>query len=188
MPQSANAGPLSHLKVLELGSFIAGPFCGQLLADLGAEVIKAEPPGQGDAMRQWGAEKTPSGRSLWWSIIGRNKKSLTLDLRKPAGQEIARSLVRQADVLIETFRPGTLEGWGLGPEALARLNPELIVARVSGFGQDGPYSRRAGFGAVAESMAGLRHLTGYPDRAPTRVGISIGDSLAGLYACVGILA
>jgi formyl-CoA transferase/succinyl-CoA--D-citramalate CoA-transferase len=188
MPQSANAGPLAHLKVLELGSFIAGPFCAQLLADLGADVIKVEPPGQGDAMRQWGAEKTPSGRSLWWSIIGRNKKSLTLDLRKPAGQEIARSLVRQMDVLIENFRPGTLEGWGLGPEVLARLNPELIVARVSGFGQDGPYSRRAGFGAVAESMAGLRHLTGYPDRAPTRVGISIGDSLAGLYGCVGILA
>jgi crotonobetainyl-CoA:carnitine CoA-transferase CaiB-like acyl-CoA transferase len=183
-----NVGPLSGLKVLEMGAFIAGPFCGQLLADLGAEVIKVEPPGQGDAMRQWGAEKTSSGRTLWWSIIARNKMSLTLDLRQPAGQEVARSLVRQADVLIENFRPGTLERWNLGPDELRRLKPELIVARVSGFGQDGPYSGRAGFGAIAESMAGLRHLTGHPDRVPTRVGISIGDSLAGLYACIGVLA
>jgi formyl-CoA transferase/succinyl-CoA--D-citramalate CoA-transferase len=188
MTDYANAGPLAGLKVLELGAFIAGPFCGQLLADLGAEVIKVEPPGQGDAMRQWGFEKTSSGRSLWWSVIGRNKMSLTLDLRKPAGQEIARALVQQSDVLIENFRPGTLERWGLGPEELRRLKPALIVARVSGFGQDGPYSGRAGFGAVAEAMAGLRHLTGHPDRAPTRVGISIGDSLAGLYACIGVLA
>ena len=188
MSDSSGRGPLSHLKVVELGAFIAGPFCGQLLADLGAEVVKVEPPGQGDPMRQWGAEKTPSGRTLWWSIIGRNKKSVTLDLRKPAGQEVARSLLRQADVLIENFRPGTLESWNLGPEDLRRLNAELIVARVSGFGQDGPYRARAGFAAVAEAMAGLRHLTGYPDRMSTRTGISIGDSLAGLYACIGILA
>jgi formyl-CoA transferase/succinyl-CoA--D-citramalate CoA-transferase len=181
-------GPLAGVKVLEMGAFIAGPFCGQLLADLGAEVIKIEPPGQGDVMRQWGAVKTGSGRSLWWSIIARNKLSLTLGLRKPEGQEIVRSLAKQADVLVENFRPGTLEKWGLGPTELERLKPELIVARVSGFGQDGPCSGRAGFGAIAESMAGLRHLTGYPDRAPTRVGISIGDSLAGLYACIGVLA
>jgi formyl-CoA transferase/succinyl-CoA--D-citramalate CoA-transferase len=187
MIAKSERGPLAGIKVLEMGAFIAGPFCGQLLADLGAEVIKIEPPGRGDVMRQWGA-KTRGGRSLWWSIIARNKLSLTLDLRRPEGQEIARSLVRQADVLVENFRPGTLEKWGLGPAALEHLKPELVMARVSGFGQNGPYSSRAGFGAIAESMAGLRHLTGYPDRAPARVGISIGDSLAGLYACIGVLA
>jgi len=181
-------GPLAGIKVIEMGAFIAGPFCAQLLADLGAEVIKLEPPDGGDPMRQWGAEKTASGRPLWWSIIGRNKKSLTLDLRQPDGQEIARALIGQADVLIENFRPGTLERWNLSPDALRQASPDLIVARVSGFGQDGPYRSRPGFGSIAESMAGLRHLTGYPGEVPTRVGISIGDSLAGLYGCVGILA
>ncbi|MBS0224029.1 MAG: CoA transferase [Proteobacteria bacterium] len=181
-------GPLAGLKVIEMGAFIAGPFCSQLLADLGAEVIKLEPPAGGDPMRQWGVERTASGRALWWSIIGRNKKSLTLDLRQPDGQEIARALIGQADVLIENFRPGTLERWNLSPDALRQASPDLIVARVSGFGQDGPYRSRPGFGAIAESMAGLRHLTGYPGEVPARVGISIGDSLAGLYGCVGILA
>lgn len=181
-------GPLSHVKVIELGSFIAGPFCGQLLADLGADVIKVEPPVVGDTMRQWGAVKAEGGRSLWWPVIGRNKRSVTLDLRKREGQNIVRDLVKQADVLVENFRPGTLEKWGLGPDELRRNNAKLIVARVSGFGQTGPYSERPGFGAVAEAMSGLRTLTGHPDRLPTRVGISIGDSLAGLYATIGILA
>lgn len=180
-------GPLTGIKVVEMGAFIAGPFCAQLLADLGAEVIKLESPGVGDPMRQWGG-KTASGRPLWWSIIGRNKKSLTLDLRQAAGQEIARALIGQADVLIENFRPGTLERWNLSPETLLQATPSLIVTRVSGFGQDGPYRTRPGFGAIAESMAGLRHLTGHPDEVPSRVGISIGDSLAGLYGCIGVLA
>ncbi|MFZ5778639.1 MAG: CaiB/BaiF CoA transferase family protein [Pseudomonadota bacterium] len=184
----SRGGPLAGIRVVELGAFIAGPFCSQLLADMGAEVIKIEPPGCGDPMRQWGVEKTASGRRLWWSIIGRNKKSLTLDLRRTEGQEIVRRLVGQADVLIENFRPGTLERWNLDPEALRRVHPALVVARISGFGQDGPYSDRPGFGAIAESMAGLRHLTGEPDAVPARVGISIGDSLAGLYGCIGVLA
>jgi formyl-CoA transferase/succinyl-CoA--D-citramalate CoA-transferase len=188
MSVASGAGPLAGIKVVELGAFIAGPFCGQLLADLGAEVIKVEAPKGGDPMRQWGAEKTASGRPLWWSVIARNKKSLTLDLRQAGGQDVARSLIGQADVLIENFRPGTLERWNLDPEALRRANPGLVVTRISGFGQDGPYSDRAGFGAIAESMAGLRHLTGQPDAVPSRVGISIGDSLAGLYGCIGVLA
>lgn len=182
------SGPLSHITVVELGSFIAGPFCGQLLADMGAEVIKVEPPVVGDAMRQWGAVKATNGRSLWWPVIGRNKRSITLDLRKPEAQQIVRELVRDADVLIENFRPGTLERWGLAPETLRQENEKLVVARVSGFGQTGPYSDRAGFGAIAEAMSGLRSLTGHPDRMPTRVGISIGDSLAGLYATIGVLS
>ena len=188
MPDDRAVGPLSHLKVLELGSFIAGPYCGQILADLGAEVIKVEPPGTGDTMRQWGAGKGRRGQSLWWSIISRNKLSLTLDLRHKKGRAIARSLALQSDVVIENFRPGTLERWGLGPDELRAEKPELIFARVSGFGQTGPYAKRGGFASVAESMAGLRHLTGYPDRPPTRVGISIGDSLAGLFATIGVLA
>jgi len=188
MSVPSRGGPLAGIRVVELGAFIAGPFCSQLLADMGAEVIKIEPPGRGDPMRQWGAEKTASGRPLWWSIIGRNKKSLTLDLRRAEGQEIVRRLAGQADVLIENFRPGTLERWNLDPEVLRRTHPALVVARISGFGQDGPYSGRAGFGAIAESMAGLRHLTGEPDAIPSRVGISIGDSLAGLYGCIGVLA
>ncbi|MBB6308598.1 CaiB/BaiF CoA transferase family protein [Xanthobacter tagetidis] len=184
---SAPAGALSHLRAIEVGAFIAGPFCGQILADLGMDVIKVEPPGRGDAMRTWGAARTSNGKSLWWPVIGRNKRSLSLDLRKPDGRDILRRLVAEADVLIENFRPGTLERWGLAPEDLRRDNPSLIVARVSGFGQTGPYSEKAGFGAVAEAMAGLRTLTGYPDRPSTRVGISIGDSLAGLYAAIGVL-
>lgn len=186
--ESTRSGPLAHVRVIELGAFIAGPFCGQLLADLGAEVIKVEPPVVGDAMRQWGAVKASNGRSLWWPVIGRNKHSITLDLRKPEAQQIVRDLARDADVLVENFRPGTLERWGLSPETLRQENAKLIVARVSGFGQTGPYSDRAGFGAIAEAVSGLRSLTGHPDRMPTRVGISIGDSLAGLYATIGVLA
>ena len=184
---SAPAGALSHLRAIEVGSFIAGPFCGQILADLGMDVVKVEPPGSGDAMRTWGAARTANGKSLWWPVIARNKRSLSLDLRRPEGRDILRRLVAEADVLIENFRPGTLEAWGLAPDDLRRDNPGLIVARVSGFGQTGPYAGKAGFGAVAEAMAGLRTLTGYPDRASTRVGISIGDSLAGLYAAIGVL-
>jgi crotonobetainyl-CoA:carnitine CoA-transferase CaiB-like acyl-CoA transferase len=188
MSKHSRFGPLSHIKVVELGSFIAGPFCGQLLADLGAEVIKIEPPLIGDTMRRWGAQKSSSGDSLWWSIIGRNKLSVTVDLRKVEGRDLVRSLILDADVLVENFRPGTLENWGLSPDKLRQDKPSLIVARVSGFGQTGAYSRRAGFGAVAEPMAGLRHLTGYPGMTPTRVGISIGDSLAGLFAAIGVLS
>lgn len=159
-----------------------------MLADLGAEVIKVEPPVVGDAMRQWGAVKAGNGRSLWWPVIGRNKRSITLDLRKLEAQRIVRKLAGQADVLIENFRPGTLERWGLAPETLRQENDRLIITRVSGFGQTGPYSSRPGFGAIAEAVSGLRTLTGHPDRVPTRVGVSIGDSLAGLYATIGVLA
>lgn len=179
-------GPLDGLTVIELGSFIAGPFCGQLLADFGADVIKVEPPNGGDPLRQWGVQKL-NGHSLWWPVIARNKRSITLDLRKPEGQALARRLILSADVLVENFRPGTLEEWNLGPEDLRRDHPGLIVARVSGFGQTGPYSSRPGFAAVAEAMGGLRILTGYPDRPPTRVGLSIGDSLAGLFAAFGVM-
>jgi formyl-CoA transferase/succinyl-CoA--D-citramalate CoA-transferase len=178
---------LAGIRVLELGAFIAGPFCGQLLGDLGAEIIKVEPPGDGDPLRQWGLHKI-DGQSLWWPILGRNKRSVTIDLRRPEGQELARKLVGEVDILVENFRPGTLEKWNLDPERLREAHPKLIVARVSGFGQTGPYRDRAGFAAVAEAMAGLRNLTGYPDRPPTRVGISLGDSLAGLFAALGVVA
>ena len=186
MSRGESTGPLQGLKVIEMGSFIAGPFCGQLLADFGADVIKLEPPGTGDAMRQWGVAKR-DGKSLWWPVIARNKQSVTLDLRQPDGRELARRLIAQADVLVENFRPGTLEEWGLGPDRLKADNPGLIVTRVSGFGQTGPYAKRAGFGSVAEAMAGMRHLAGFPDRPPPRVGLSIGDSLAGVFAAMGVL-
>ena len=186
MSREESTGPLQGLKVIEMGSFIAGPFCGQLLADFGADVVKLEPPGTGDAMRQWGVAKR-DGKSLWWPVIARNKQSVTLDLRQPEGRELARRLIAGADVLVENFRPGTLEDWGLGPDRLKAENPGLIVARVSGFGQTGPYARRAGFGSVAEAMAGMRGLAGFPDRPPPRVGLSIGDSLAGVFAAMGVL-
>lgn len=186
-PHSAAHGPLQGVRVIEMGSFIAGPFCGQLLADLGAEVIKIEPPGEGDAMRQWGA-RAADGSSLWWPVIARNKRSLTLNLRHPEGQRIARQLILESDVLLENFRPGTLTRWNLDPAQLQGEHPRLIVAQVSGFGQTGPYRDRAGFGSVAEAMGGLRALTGFPDRPPTRVGISIGDSLAGLFTTLGVLS
>jgi formyl-CoA transferase len=179
-------GPLADLVVIEMGTLIAGPFCGQILGDFGAEVIKIEDPKAGDPMRQWG-RSLPKGLSPWWPVIGRNKKSVGLDLRTPEGQTIARALISQADVVIENFRPGAMEKWGLSYEALAKANPRLIMARVSGFGQTGPYSQRAGYGLIGEAMGGLRYVTGEPDRPPARAGISIGDSLAAMHAVMGIL-
>jgi len=181
------AGALAGLRVLEMGQLLAGPFCGQLLGDLGAEVIKVEPPGTGDPMRQWGREK-PHGKSLWWPVVARNKKSVTLNLRTPTGQDLVRRLADTSDVLVENFRPGTLERWGLAPERLWEKNPGLVIVRVTGFGQTGPYAPRAGYGSIGEAMGGLRYVTGDPDRAPSRTGISIGDSLAGTYAALGALA
>lgn len=180
-------GPLSDIRVIEMGQLIAGPFCGQLLGDLGAEVIKIEQPGAGDPMRHWGT-KNDNGDSLTWPVIARNKKSITSDLRRARGQEITRKLLATADILIENFRPGTLERWNLAPERLWRENPALIVVRVSGFGQSGPYAGRAGYGSIGEAMGGLRYLIGEPDRPPARAGVSIGDSLAGTYAALGALA
>lgn len=185
--ETLSSTPLSDIKVLELGQLIAGPYCGQVLADFGAQVIKVEPPGRGDAMRQWGAEDRDTGEPLWWNVIGRNKQSITLDLRQARGQELLRELAGDADVIIENFRPGTMERWGLGYEELSRHNPKLVMVRVTGFGQDGPYASRAGFASVCEAMGGLRYLSGYPDRPPVRVGISIGDTLAGLHAALGTM-
>ena len=176
-------GPLTDVRVIELGQLIAGPFCGQLMGDMGAEVIKVEQPGIGDPMRQWGR-----GLPVWWPVIGRNKKSVTLNLREPEGQQILRDLVAHADILIENFRPGTLEKWGLDYDSLAAINERLIMVRVSGFGQTGPYAQRAGYGSIGEAMGGIRYLAGDPDRPPSRVGLSIGDSLAATFACVGALA
>ncbi len=178
--------PLDDLRVVELGSLLAGPFCGQLLGDFGAEVIKVEDPGVGDPMRQWGREK-PYGTSLWWPVVARNKKSVTANLRTEEGQDLIRKLVAKADVLLENFRPGTLEKWGLGPEELWKINPGLIVTRVTGFGQTGPYSERAGFGSIGEAMGGIRYITGDPDRPPARTGVSLGDSLAATFATLGTL-
>jgi formyl-CoA transferase len=180
-------GALSDLRVLELGTLIAGPFCGQLMGDMGAEVIKIEAPGQGDPMRHWGPQ--PRGTpSVWWPVIGRNKKAITLDMRQPDGQRLFKELCTQSDVVIENFRPGTLEKWNCGWNELAAANPRLILVRVSGYGQTGPYSQRAGYGGIGEAMGGLRYIVGEPDRPPSRVGISIGDSLAAVHACMGALA
>jgi formyl-CoA transferase len=181
------SGPLAGLRVIELGTLLAGPFCGQLLGDFGAEVIKIEPPGQGDPMRVWGREKA-NGKSLWWPVVARNKKAITLDLRQPEGQELLKSLVAESDFLLENFRPGTMEKWGLGWNELSTINPRLIMIRVSGFGQTGPYSRQAGFGAIGEAMGGLRYVVGDPSTPPSRMGISIGDSLAATFACIGALS
>jgi len=178
---------IDGIRVLERGQVIAGPFCGQLLGDLGADVIKIEPPGVGDVLRQWG-HRPGGGDSLWWRVTGRNKRSVTVDLRKPEGQELVRRLAGRADILVENFRPGTMERWGLGWTELSALNPGLIMVRISGFGQDGPYASRAGYAAIGEAMGGLRALTGYPDRPPTRVGVSIGDSLTGMFGALGALA
>jgi len=186
---AANAaadGPLADLRVIEMGTLIAGPFCGQILGDFGAEVIKLEDPKVGDPMRQWG-RSLPKGQSPWWPVIGRNKKSVGLDLRTAEGQEIARTLIRSADVVVENFRPGALEKWGLSYASLSAENPRLVMARVSGFGQTGPYAQRAGYGLIGEAMGGLRHVTGEPDRPPARAGISIGDSLAAMHAVMGVL-
>jgi formyl-CoA transferase len=173
------------VRVIELGQLIAGPFCGKTLADFGAEVIKIEPPGKGDPLRKWRMLK--NGNSVWWEVQSRNKQSVTLDLTKPEGQDILRALVKEADVLIENFRPGKMEEWGLGYEDLKKLNPRLVMARISGYGQDGPYCNRPGFGVIAESMGGLRYLTAEPGRVPVRVGVSIGDTLAALHGVIGIL-
>jgi formyl-CoA transferase len=177
---------MSDLRVVEMGSLIAGPFCGQILGDFGAEVIKLEDPKNGDPMRQWG-RSLPKGQSPWWPVIGRNKKSVTLDLRTGEGQSLARTLINRADVVVENFRPGTMEKWGLAYESFAVDNPGLIMARVSGFGQTGPYSRRAGYGLIGEAMGGLRAVTGEIDRPPARAGVSIGDSLAAVHAVMGVL-
>lgn len=176
-------GPLQGLKVVELGQLIAGPFCGQLLGDLGAEVVKVEPPGKGDPMREWG-----QGKPVWWPVIARNKQCITLNLRVPEGQAVLGELIEQADILIENFRPGTMEKWGLGQDALLARNPGLIIVRVSGYGQTGPYAKRAGYGSIGEAMGGMRYLAGDPDRPPSRVGLSIGDALAATFGCVGALA
>ncbi len=181
---SAVAGPLEGVRVVECGTLIAGPFCGQLLGDFGAEVIKVEDPAGGDPMRQWGQVKV-DGLSLHWPIVARNKKSVTADLRRPGGQELLRGLLERSDVLVENFRPGTLERWGLGPAELASIAPHLVVVRVSGYGQSGPFAPRAGFGSIGEAMGGLRYLSGEPDRPPARVGISLGDSLAATFAAFG---
>jgi succinyl-CoA--D-citramalate CoA-transferase len=178
--------PLDNVRILEMGSFIAGPFCGQILADFGAELIKIEPPGKGDPMRDWGHRRY-KGRSIWWSILGRNKKSITLNLREKDGQAIAKKLAVECDILLENFRPGTLEKWGMDYESLKEKNPGLILVRISGYGQSGPYRDKAGFGSIAEAMGGIRAITGYPDRPPTRIGISIGDELTSLFAVIGTL-
>jgi formyl-CoA transferase len=177
--------PLAKLKVIEMGQLIAGPFAAKTLADFGADVIKIEPPKLGDALRKWRLLK--DGTSVWWQVQSRNKRSLSLDLRQTEAQDIVRTLISEADVLIENFRPGTLEGWGLDPDTLLKLNPKLIVLRISGYGQTGPYRDKPGFGVVAEAMGGLRHLTAEPGRVPVRVGISIGDTLASLHGVIGIL-
>ncbi len=182
----SRSGPLADIRVVEMGTLLAGPFCGQLLGDFGAEVVKVEDPAKGDPMRQWGREK-PHGLSLWWPVIARNKKSVTLNLREAEGQAIARALIGKADVLTENFRPGTLEKWGLGYETLSSDNPRLVMVRVSGYGQTGPYKDRAGFGAIGEAMGGFRYVTGDEDRAPARAGVSIGDSLAATYGALGAL-
>jgi formyl-CoA transferase len=177
-------GALAGIRVVELGQLIAGPFCGQLLGDMGADVIKVEPPGKGDPMRDWGR----SEHKLWWEVVSRNKRSVSINLRVPAGQELVRRLAEGADILIENFKPGTCEKWGIGPDVLHAINPRLIIVRVSGYGQTGPYAARAGFGGIGEAMGGWRHIVGDPDRAPSRMGISIGDTLAATYGCMGALA
>ena len=184
-PKTAAAGPLVGVRVIELGQLIAGPFCGKTLGDFGAEVIKIEPPGKGDPLRKWRLLK--DGNSIWWEVQSRNKQSVTLDLTRPEGQDILRRLVTEADVLIENFRPGKMEEWGLGYDDLKKINPRLVMVRISGYGQSGPYRDRPGFGIIAESMGGLRYLTGEPGRVPVRVGVSIGDTLAALHGVIGIL-
>jgi formyl-CoA transferase len=185
MNTPTSVGPLAGLKVIELGQLIAGPFAAKTLGDFGADVIKIEPPGAGDPLRKWRLLK--DGTSVWWQVQSRNKRSIALDLKDPAAQDIVRKLAAESDVLIENFRPGAMEGWGLGPDELLELNPRLVMLRISGYGQSGPYRDRPGFGVVAEAMGGLRHLTGEPGRVPVRVGVSIGDTIASLHGVIGIL-
>ena len=185
MAPQASSGPLAGLRVVEMGQLIAGPFAAKTLADFGADVVKIEPPGTGDPLRNWRLLR--NGTSVWWQVQSRNKRSLALDLRQPEAQAIVRRLAAEADVLVENFRPGALEGWGLDPQELVAANPRLVVLRISGYGQTGPYRDRPGFGVVGEAMGGLRHLTAEPGRVPVRVGVSIGDTLAALHGVIGIL-
>jgi formyl-CoA transferase len=180
-------GPLAGVRLVELGMLLAGPFTGRLLGDMGAEVIKVEPPGKPDPLREWGKARY-KGRSLWWGVQSRNKKCVTLDLRREKGQDLLLELVKRSDVLVENFRPGTLEKWNLSWERLSEANPKLVLCRISGYGQTGPYARRAGFASVAEAMGGIRHINGFPGEPPPRMQISLGDSLAGMFAAQGILA
>ena len=182
--QKPATGPLTDIRLIELGQLIAGPFCGQMMADMGADVIKVEPPGAGDPLRVWGRGDYP----LWWKVASRNKRCVTANLREPEGQALVRQLISNADMVLENFRAGTLERWGLGYEDLAAENPGLIMIRVSGYGQTGPYASRAGYAAVGEAMGGMRYLCGEPDRQPSRAGLSVGDTLAGTFACMGALA
>ena len=177
--------PLDGIRVLELGSLIAGPFCAKTLGDFGAEVIKIEPPGEGDALRKW--RRMRNGTSLWWHVQSRNKKSVTCDLRRPEGQEIVRRLARRSQIVIENFRPGALEKWQLGWETLSRDNPKLVLVRISGYGQTGPYRERPGFAAIAEGVGGMRYITGFPDRPPARSNLSLGDTIAALHGVIGAL-
>jgi formyl-CoA transferase len=189
-PTPDDQGPLAGLRVLEIGVILVGPFVGKMLGDFGAEVIKVEAPGHGDPMRDWGAKRAegPNGaRALWWPFLSRNKKLITLDLRISEGQELALRLLDHCDVLVENFKPGTLERWGLSPEILLARNPRLIIARVSGYGQTGPYSHRPGYASAGEAAGGLRYLNGFPDQTPPRMGLSIGDSLAGMFAMQGVM-
>jgi len=179
------AGPLSGVRVLELGSLIAGPFCAKTLADFGAEVIKIEPPGEGDPLRKW--RRMRNGTSLWWHVQSRNKKSVTCNLHRPEGQEIVRRLARSAHIMVENFRPGALEKWHLGWEQLSRENPKLVLVRISGYGQSGPYKERPGFAAIAEAVGGLRYVNGFPDRPPARPNLSIGDTIASFHGVMGAL-
>ena len=179
-----NTGALQDIRVVELGQLLAGPFCGQLLGDMGADVIKVEPPGAGDPMREWGQ----GSDKVTWEVIARNKRSVSANLRIPEGQALVRKLIATADVLVENFKPGTLEKWGMAPEVLHADNPALIIARMSGYGQTGPYSDRAGFGGIGEAMGGWRYIVGEPDLPPSRMGVSIGDTLTASYGCMGILA
>ena len=177
--------PLAGLRVLEMGALIAGPFCTKILAEFGADVVKIEPPGHGDPLRKW--RYMQDGTSVWWHVQSRNKRSVTVDLREADGQAIARTLAERADIVVENFRPGTLEEWGLGYATLAAKNPGLVMVRISGYGQTGPYHERPGFGVIGEAMGGLRHVTGTPDRPPSRVGVSIGDTLSALYGVIGAM-
>ena len=184
---TSGPGPLAGVRVVELGMLLAGPFTGRLLGDMGAEIIKIEPPGQPDPIRDWGKARY-QGRSLWWPVQSRNKKCITLNLREEKGQELLLELVKRSDVLVENFRPGTLEKWNLGWDRLSETNPKLVLARVSGYGQTGPYGERAGFASVAEAMGGIRYINGFPGEPPPRLHISLGDSLAGMFAAQGVLS
>ena len=185
MTQRALPRPLAGVRVLEMGALIAGPFCAKILAEFGADVVKIEPPGSGDPLRKW--RYVENGTSLWWHVQSRNKRSAAVDLRTPDGQAIARALALRADIVVENFRPGTLEGWNLSHESLAAENPGLVMVRISGYGQSGPYRERPGFGVIGEAVGGLRYVTGTPDRPPSRVGVSIGDTLSALYGVIGAL-